>query len=213
MRATIVVLGLAILVKPLAAQNPATPCFVPPDRDRFVSGVTWPTTNGSSTDVKAAPDPAGLQQLLTGTYDLVLITTEGVVRPTAERFPFRMIPSDSAAATRCTFGACGPDRSFPMVAHRGAPLSAPDSTNLVHRQLFTPNEFDVSFAPRLGRLWILDVTASDGGGVYMYVSEVTSEGFSGRWSDAGMYVASFERDQIAVLEQPSGYFCAMKRQP
>lgn len=200
-----------LLVTPLAAQKPAAVCAAP--RDPLGGAVMWPTPTGSSNDPRTAPTARGLQGLLTGTYDILVVTTEGVERPTVERWQFRLMPSDSVAASRCTFGACDSDRSFPLVGHKGVSLSARDSLKLVRRQLLDSAEFDVSFTPKFGRLSIQEVTASDAGGFYMYPDALTAQGFSGRWSDAGMLGVSFKRDNVRVVERPSGYFCATKRQP
>jgi hypothetical protein len=202
----------AAQVAPAVSDSTAPTCIAATPGSRWGLHAAWPMANGGSSNApEAGPPAAQAGRQLAGTYDVVLVMTEGYPQARVSRTRLRLVATDSAARDRCDTGRCTGGQSVPAAGVMGAPGTPFDSAAARRRELRGPNAAEVIFTPREGSLVLRTNPGVTDAGTFLFVSEVTDSALAGRWSDGGIAMLMFERDGVAVGEQMTGYFCAWRR--
>ena len=172
-------------------------------------GTMWPTGSGGGSGREFVPPPKVLAALLSGTYEIDLVTTEGVPTPGVSRWRVLVVPVDTSLWAQ-----------WPWLYHKRLPLfvgtrmdvRTPTPLDSLRRGHFTGGlaDFEMTVDSSTGSLnWNTDPGALDSGLMFS-VADVDSSGFSGRWIDGGIVMTVFKRGKLTVGEPRRGYYCARK---
>src|SRR5437867_701493 len=145
----------------------------------------WPTHFGSGSGRKYVPAPNALVVLLSGTYDIDLVTTEGVATPEVSRWRIVIVPVDTSLWPSSGFGL---QRRRPLFVGTRTDMARPTPLDSLRRGRFLGglSDFEMGVDSSIGSLhWRTDPGAMDSGWFFT-VAEVDSSGFSGRWTDGGI---------------------------
>lgn len=196
---------------PLGAQRLDSICVAP--RLQEMGAVGWLAAHDGG-GMAEDPSVARVRELFRGTWDVLIVTTEGASRAEARRQPFHLFPTTDTASSECPLETCTDGRSWPMVGYFGlGPLPPSDSAKLIRRRFWSWNTFELQYHryPDGSRLVFNEIPSADGGGRYFTVAEASPTTLVGRWTDGGRVMRTVERAGVRVQEPYGGYFCAVKR--
>ena len=196
--AIIAVTTAACIHTPHAAA-PAPFCFAPPPGAE-AAPVTWHRF-GRVPTISTALHPDTVARILTGTWEVLTVTTEGVEPPGVERWQLKLVSTDPQVRFQCTLGPCRSHR-IPAVAG-GAPLrkaAAFDSAAFAQRRSTdserveahydsTGNHLTLSFGPP-----IMDA------GAFYTVTDASDTTLKGRWTRRRYMVLEVRRGNETILE-------------
>ena len=163
----------------------------------------WPTASGTGSGSENVPPHDQLIALLSGTYDVQLVTTEGVSSPTVSRWRIVVLPVKT------------PIPGFyvsPLFVGTRTDVSNPTPADSLLRGRFLgrSNDFEMRVDSTTGNLnWATDPGATDSGWLFT-VAEVDSAGFRGRWQDGSFIMTILHRGKLTVGEHAQGYYCAKR---
>jgi hypothetical protein len=165
----------------------------------------WPTASGSGSGSENVPPHDQLIALLSGAYDVQLVTTEGVSSPTVSRWRIVVLPVETPIPG---FGSY----VSPLFVGTRTDVSKPTPADSLLRGRFLGHlaDFEMGVDSTTGNLsWATDPGAGDSGW-YFTVAKVDSAGFRGRWQDGGIAMAILHRGRLTVGERAQGYYCAKR---
>ena len=170
----------------------------------------WPTGSRSAANGReSVPPPKALVALLSGTYDVDLVTTERVATPSVSRRRILVVPVDTSLWAQWPWLF---RRRPPLLVGTRIDVPRPTPIDSLRRGRFAGglDDFLMTVDSSTGNLsWTTDPGALDSG-VLFTVADVDSSGFHGRWIDGGIVVTAFKRGTLTVGEPRRGYYCARK---
>lgn len=196
------VLALTILSSVVRAQSSQIQCI---SRDQLTQ---WPAQFGSGSGPKYVPRSQALKRLVSGTYDIDVVTTEGLETAEVSRWRIVIVPTDSLWPSS-TFGVARRRPDF-VGTRVDVPKQTPLDSLRRARFLGGLSDFVMGVDSVTGAMnWhtapgILDA------GVFFTVAQVDSTGFDGRWTDGGIVMAVLKRGTLTVGERARGYYCARR---
>src|SRR5262245_25531437 len=165
----------------------------------------WPTASGSGSSSENVPPHDRLIALLSGTYEVQLVTTEGTLSPIVSQWRILILPVEAPIAR---FGSY----VSPLFVGTRTDVRKPTPADSLLRGHFIGHlaDFEMGVDSATGNLsWETDPGMNDSGW-YFTVAKVDSTGFRGRWQDGGIAVAVLHRDRLTVAERAQGYYCAKR---
>lgn len=155
------------------------------------------------------PTNERLVALLSGRYEMNLITTEGVASPVVTRWTFVLVPIDLGNST-------GPRHSGydPVMAGARTDVPQPAPLDSMRRRAYrgVPDEIEVWVNRDKGTLHWRTAPHSFAGEI-LYVSLLDATGFSGRWEGGHDDPRVLRRGDVTVTESLRGYYCARRVHP
>ena len=158
----------------------------------------WPTHFGSGSGRKYVPAPNALVVLLSGTYDIDLVTTEGVATPEVSRWRIVIVPVDTSLWPSSGFGL---QRRRPLFVGTRTDMARPTPLDSLRRGRFLGglSDFEMGVDSSIGSLhWRTDPGAMDSG--WFFTVAATWQQF--KWETIRR--APWQRDRPAeqLLEGP-----------
>lgn len=152
------------------------------------------------------PSAARLRALLSGRYEMDLVTTEGVPSPIVTRWTFVLVPIDSTNST-------GPRHTGydPIMAGTRTDVAQPAPLDSMRRRAYrgVPDEIEVWVSRTNGTLHWRTAPHSFAGELFE-VSSFDATGFSGRWEGGHDDARIMRRGDVMVTESLRGYYCARR---
>jgi hypothetical protein len=184
----------------------AKPFCTPPWEGAVRAPTTWRILGTTKPDSAVAFEAAA--RALSGTWDMLTVTTEGEDGARPEHWKLRLVVADSASQNPCFIPGCR--RTGVRIVAIGTPLgstfdsvSVTRATNgsdrIVARYDRNTDHVTLHFNPGL-----LD------GGTFYALTEVSDSTIAGRWIDGSYLLFSVRRGDVTTLEHPQGFFCGRK---
>jgi hypothetical protein len=151
---------------------------------------------------------------LSGTWDVLTVTTEGASPAVVERWTLRLVPTAPEVWYDTHFG---PRRSRNVaVVAAGAPIrssTAFDSAAAARRHLTDRERVEATYDSSTNHLTLSFGPPVLDAGTFYAVAEVSDTLLAGRWTDGSYVVTEVQRGDVTTLEHHQGFFCAHRLGP
>lgn len=205
-RAALAVATVACIHTPRAA-SPAPFCSAAPPGAE-AAPVTW-HRSGKEPTIFTPLHPDTVARILTGTWDVLTVTTEGVEPPGVERWQLKLVSTDPQVRFQCAMGPCR-SRRAPVVAG-GAALrkgAAFDSAAFAQRRSTDPERVEAHYDSTGNHLTLSFGPPIMDAGTFYALTDASDTTLKGRWTDGGYMLIMVRRGNATAFEHTEGYFCA-----
>lgn len=166
-------------------------------------------SGSASGDGGAKLNTDRVTRLLSGTWDMLTVTTEGAAPAWVERWTLRMVAADSIAKATCFLGPCRSDPRIAAVGSRIERGKAFDSTFISHSAR-APERIVAHYDSMTSHLTLVFGPPVLDAGISYTVTELSDTTMTGRWADGSYIVIAVRRGEVTTLEHPQGFFCGRR---
>lgn len=175
--------------------------------------VAW-LTPGSDSREYGSISPATVTRMLTGTWEVVSVVTEGSAPGPAGRWKLRLVPTDLNATPPCARGLCGFVRSNVVAAGAALRTGAVfDSAAAAERRSIDANRIEAQYDSTHNQLTLAFGPPILDSGIFFAVNDASDTALTGRLINGSNLVFAVRRGDVTILETNGGYFCARKVVP
>lgn len=207
--AALLALATSACSYPWRTQSSSKPFCSAPEPGEEGQPTRW-LLHSLPRDTPALPHSALVTSALSGTWEMLTVTTEGAIGTEPERWTLRFVAADSEGArTSCLVSPCRA-RARTVAVGRSLRSDAPFDSAAISHTMSDPARIVARYDSTNGYLTLAFGPPMNDAGVFYAVTRLSDTTMRGRWTGGSYILAQVRRGNVTTWEHEQGFFCGRR---